>query len=132
LLAGGGLGDGKILAGLGLRVDDAARNAFLVEQVAQQLAGEAAGREDRLDVAAEPLHHPRDVDAAAAGIAARSRAAQLAARHHPLHRGRQIDRGIGSQGHDLDHAVVLRCDGREGCRTAGRGLQSGAAMCRRR
>ena len=104
LLRRAALRDGKVLARFGFHLDDAIRNAVVVEQTTQQLPGEAADRQDRLHVAAEALDHARDIDAAAAGIAARRRAAQLAHGHDPVDRGREVDRRIGRQGDDIGHA----------------------------
>jgi len=56
----------------------------------QQLPGRPAGREDGGGLRAEHLGHPRDVDAATAGVIARRTAAQLARRHGGIDRGGDV------------------------------------------
>ncbi len=67
-----------------MRVSD----PFVVDQAAKQLSGEASNGKNGLDIAAEPLDDPRDIDAAAARIAPRRRTAQLEHRHNAIDRGR--------------------------------------------
>jgi hypothetical protein len=69
LKTGRALVDGKVFARfVGDRNGDL-RNPFLIHQLPQQLAERAARRINGGDVGAEPFHHTRDIDAAAARIA---------------------------------------------------------------
>ena len=65
--------------------------AFLLDQRAQLPPDVAAGGEQRGGLVAEAVHHARDIDAAAAGIAPGGAAAQLARRNHPVDLAGNVD-----------------------------------------
>ena len=80
--------DVEVFARLRFGFDDAGLDPFVVDQAAKQLSGETSCGKDGFDIAAEPFDDPRDVDAAAAGIAPRRRTAQLERRDDAIDRGR--------------------------------------------
>ena len=90
-----------------MRGRDDAVDAFALEQAMQQLADDAAGRIDRGDVAAEAVHDARDVDAAAAGVALRRRAAQLHRRLDTTDIDENVDGGINRERDDVGHVCCL-------------------------
>ncbi len=61
-------------------VDTGPGDPVAVEQAVEHAAGHAARQVNRADLAAQPLRHPRDIDAAAARIVAGVGGADLARR----------------------------------------------------
>ena len=103
LKAGGVLDDCEVLARfLGDR-NGQSRDAFLIDQAAQQLSERSADRIQGSNIGAEPLHHSRGIDAAAARIAAAVGATKLVKRLNSLHRNGKIDRWIDCERDNIRH-----------------------------
>ncbi len=84
----------EVFAGFPFDFDREAADAFLIDEPAEHLPGWPSDWVNRRNVGPEFADHARDIDPAAAWIAPRRRAAELAQRHHPIGARREIDRGV--------------------------------------
>ena len=84
------------------------RKTLQVDQLAQALTGEPTDGVERYGGRAEPVQHPRDVDAAAARIQPRPAAAQLRAADHAIDRDREVECRIDGKRDDRGHGSASR------------------------
>jgi hypothetical protein len=87
--------------------DGFVRDALLVQQVLDHLAGCAPCWEDRERFTTECVRCACDIDPAAARIVARSLTTQFVRRHNAVSRGRNIERWVHRKGNDLSHGIHL-------------------------
>ena len=98
----------EALAGVGRHRQHLVGYALGLQQGMHSLAGAATCSVQGQHIGAQPVQHPRHIDAAAAWVYLGHVAAQLVGIHQPIHRGGNVERRVGREGDEAGHGRSRR------------------------